>query len=107
MTDQEILIPAALAAGRDPLCWSRQIHGDRAWDPLNDDGDALRLAASLLMSVDIQLTAVVIHWAAPMVKDCRERIVVRIEVPIYTIGYGVAVRLAIVRAAAEIGKENQ
>ena len=107
MTDQEILIPAALAAGRDPLCWSRQIHGDRAWDPLNDDGDALRLAASLLMSVDIQLTMVVIHWAAPMKEDCRQRVFIRIEVPTYTLGYEAATRLAIVRAAAEIGKLSQ
>lgn len=54
MTDRELLELAAKAAGYD-VTWlkdSQFIHGrDDWWDPLTDDGDALRLAVKLHMQV--------------------------------------------------------
>ena len=59
MSDKELLEMAAKAAGIEILDW----YGDRfscrksgqaelfAWNPLTDDGDALRLAVKLYMSV--------------------------------------------------------
>lgn len=56
MTDRELLKLAAKAAGYD-VTWlkdSQFIHdGDDWWDPLTDDGDALRLAVKLHMQVSI------------------------------------------------------
>lgn len=74
------------------------------WNPLTNDSDALHLAVGLLMDVDIGLTCVTINWAAPMADDCRTRVFINIEQPIYTIGIEAATRRAIVRAAAELGK---
>jgi hypothetical protein len=59
MTDRELLTLAAKAA-RIELAWdargayelSRGVSGnERAWNPLTDDGDALRLAVKLSMRV--------------------------------------------------------
>ncbi len=56
MTDRELLEMAAKAAGYD-VTWlkdSQFIHdGDDWWDPLTDDGDALRLAVKLRMQVSV------------------------------------------------------
>ena len=64
MTDRELLELAAKAAGIEMIGWSgmqdafvviregeygRTQHG---WNPLTDDGDALRLAVSLRLSID-------------------------------------------------------
>lgn len=49
MTDRELLELAAKAAG---LPWDRWvIDGDDTWNPLTDDGDALRLAVKLHLTV--------------------------------------------------------
>ena len=62
-----------------------------SWNPLTDDGDALRLAGELLLSVSIDSGYTV-------VIDQRERTT-------YETAHGlVATRRAIVRAAAEIGR---
>ena len=56
-TDRELLELAARAAFPDcaqlsyPLDWVRDCVGD--WNPLADDGDALRLAVSLRMDLNI------------------------------------------------------
>ena len=58
MTDRELLEAAAKAAGIDAW-WTEnyggvfliQHHSPRIWNPLTDDGDALRLAVKLGMSV--------------------------------------------------------
>ena len=57
MSDRELLEKAAKAAGdiNLPLLWVREFDGDltpvnnrgEAWNPLTDDGDALRLAVKL------------------------------------------------------------
>ena len=101
MTDRELLEAAAKAAGIEGE-W--EAHPDyvgvstsgiyiegRAmlWNPLTDDGDALRLAVKLRMDV-VQLSSYV-RATAPDAEDCREY---------YGRDRYAAVRRAIVRAAA-------
>lgn len=108
MTDRELLEFAAKAAGIE-IDWD----GGRAlvvqmfrghlknwvdWDPLTDDGDALRLAVKLRLTIYHDELAVIIkhkryswEWMGEMVsEDGGDR--------------NSATRRAIVRAAAEIGK---
>lgn len=50
MNDRELLEAAAKAAGIEILGWSREtpsVGFETAWNPLTDDGDALRLAVKL------------------------------------------------------------
>ena len=116
MTDRELLELAAKAAGykeygmervyfrhdcefRDEFCV-----GDSTWNPLTDDGDALGLAVKL--RIDVQF--------------CKNMGGEFVEVMAHPVGRGdcmgmaeigeddlAATRRAIVRAAAEIGKEQQ
>ena len=101
MTDKELLELAAKAAGidlvwhgnTDPWCFA-EIGPDIKWNPLTDDGDALRLAVKLQMSLD---TALGQSLAIPLGgKDCVEQ---HADDPL------AATRRAIVRAAAEIGRQ--
>lgn len=92
MTDRELLELAAKAAGR-PV-W--------AWNPLDDDGDALRLAVKLGLLIDCD----------NVLKDVEAVLVMRDHDDQYVRmneRYGddpyAATRRAIVRAAAEIGRE--
>ncbi|NTT95262.1 hypothetical protein [Pseudomonas aeruginosa] len=119
MNDRELLELAALAAGIKARWFRvnqwRQVGGNRMqtgqddvfgthhrkpWNPLTDDGDALRLAVKLGLTVDIDLDeswTEIDYTADYQDKEIRE-------------GHGGgtdpygATRLAIVRAAAEIGK---
>lgn len=57
-TDRELLEAAARAAGMGPLIWGEFNHGTPLvsgaairWNPLTDDGDALRLAVRLHLTV--------------------------------------------------------
>ena len=98
MTDRELLELAAKAAGINLVCKQLLAHGMEVdaffnlfedgrygcWNPLEDDGDALRLAAKLHLWEAVRL-------AHREVSD---------TVDIYA-----ATRRAIVRAAVEIGKE--
>lgn len=101
MTDRELLELAAKAAGIE-LRWhpdgtaysdSRCKDYGGVWNPLTDDGDALRLAATLKMNVDIR-------------DSCAEVVIfVNDGCGVTTAKcYSGATRRAIVRAAAEIGK---
>lgn len=103
LNDTELLELAAKAAGIDVHTIEDAdgvVHWD-GWNPLTDDGDALRLAVKLDMKVYI-------GEAYPYQKDCA-------DYPPHT-GCAVdedeepdpyaATRLAIVRAAAEIGKSK-
>ena len=109
MTDCEMLEMAATAAGID---WfdepaakqGRGLHlkSGRFWNPITDDGDALRLAVKLGLLVSIQheelLGNVEVHISPsgrPQGKFVAE--------PLGTDHYA-ATRRAIVRAAAEIGR---
>lgn len=49
-TDRELLEAAARAAGLNPDYWPRELVYWR-WNPLNDNGDALRLAVTLGIEV--------------------------------------------------------
>lgn len=69
-TDRELLEAAALAAGMGPLIWGEfnpetpLVYGAAIrWNPLTDDGDALRLAVKLGLSVHV-LPAMNLSWAS-------------------------------------------
>jgi hypothetical protein len=98
MTDRELLEQAAKAAGlwdaADPSHGLLKPNGEY-WNPLIDDGDALRLAVKLGMSISGY------HHKNVVI---REGGYFRHVEPITDCPYA-ATRRAIVRAAAEIGKE--
>ena len=99
MTDRELLELAAKAAGELTPSWygnSAYMDGVLSrWNPLTDDGDALRLACTLGLSVDINnafyRTTVIYEFGDDLSED-------------HVSGTAAATRRAIVRAAAEIGK---
>ena len=102
MNDRELLELAAKAAKMESLCWSKQNHGGRAWDPLFDDGDALRLAVKL--GIDLMFGLQMLDGVScmtavfPLADDWEA-----VSEP--TNGnLQAATRYAIVRAAAEIGR---
>jgi hypothetical protein len=99
MTDRELLELAAKAAGIHVRTWDGHsgpmcaidddLHGSM-WMPLSDDGDALRLAVKLSLAVVININGgaiVMSHDASVSFEDA-------------------CTRRAIVRTAAEIGKEK-
>ena len=98
MTDRELLESAAKAAGI-PIEWgwlnenmARRTDTWETFDPLTEDGDALRLAVKLGIHItssptDAWATTLLVNAIEPMLDD-----------------HYAATRRAIVRAAAEIGK---
>ena len=110
MTDRELLQFAAKAAGvrgkyNGIACefyleeWELDPanQGRSWWNPLVDDGDAMRLAVKLGMCVDCVDGSMMVEF---FVKDKIKHI----GIEIYTDDPYAATRRAIVRAAAEIGK---
>jgi len=105
MEDRELLEMAAKAAGYQvdtgfadcPLIFGEDAghDGPREWNPLEDDGDALRLAAGLCLNVLSSEACVVAEDEKGV--ECIEYFYGPED---YTSGW----RRAIVRAAAEIGK---
>jgi hypothetical protein len=95
MTDRELLELAAKAAGRGNQWWMESTWNgpDKDWNPLTDDGDALRLAVlRLRMNVD---------WESADCVWCdNEGETVEGDDPY------AATRRAIVRAAAELGRSK-
>jgi len=99
MTDRELLELAAKAAGIDYYTRAQSggmLTDNGEWNPLTDDGDALRLAAKL--GIDVMHTN--IH--SPQVHAMADYDVACIE-DSATDPYA-ATRRVIVRAAAEIGR---
>lgn len=114
MTDKQLLELAAKAAGYktiqyqdlksngldvrygiDEAIWN----GENYWNPLEDDGDALRLAVDLKLSLYINHAVRVDYYiphGLPQVPLYEP-----LEPDVYA-----ATRRAIVRAAAELGKER-
>ena len=117
MNDRELLKLAAKAAGfgaqnppNNPHCWTESEypkgsgqHGalwnyvgysDTAelWNPLTDDGDALRLAIDLELDVSLGKSGAVVEFGRLQIEELDAS-------DTYA-----AVRRAIVRAAAEIGR---
>ena len=113
MNERELLELAAQAAGRllphgNPALTrpNEELHHDGEqywfwpagdyWNPLTDDGDALRLAAKLEIQVRWRTSAVDAHAGKFSTSEHIE-----------TYGKIKATRRAIVRAAAELGKAMQ
>lgn len=106
MTDKELLEFAAKAAGYDDATWNSEqkciettyLDGFRCWwNPLENDGDALRLAVKLGMSITR-------HRVFDFIRAGNDEAVAQEadkDDPC------AATRRAIVRAAAEIGKERK
>lgn len=100
MTDRELLELAAKANGHvfvDGESWDE----DAGWNPLTDDGDALRLAVKLQMVVDSD-------WNGGANAETHR---ISFDYPEFGFQEGsgrpdpyAATRRAIVRAAAEIGR---
>lgn len=102
-TDRELLELAAKAAGIGPIIEFEDgnlVIGPRMfaryWNPLTDDGDALRLAANLRLDIVFAYDEVCVNWVSK--TDCEY-----FEEP-YGEDRMAATRRAIVRAAAEIGR---
>lgn len=113
ITDSELLELAAKAAGTDVLrgyfgageCWltGKGDYGLMPWKPLEDDGDALRLAKKLFLSIDVGFGCcqIVVSRKGYGIGPALE-VVVNGDLPGATLS-DEAYRRAIVRAAAEIG----
>lgn len=104
MTDRELLELAAKAAGIRVNPWHEKYElllsdfDFEPWNPLTDDGDALRLAVKLELSVYAHSRMInVTHTTMPF----SELEIIEDE----PLDPYAATRRAIVRAAAEIGKE--
>ena len=108
MTDKELLELAAKAAGYearwfgDVFCRDTKLepYPWRGWNPLTDDGDALRLAVKLKIDVVFDFDRVMAVFGSNDGTCVTEYFY---ELPTPTDQYA-ATRRAIVRAAAEIGK---
>jgi hypothetical protein len=105
-TDKKLLELAAKAAGiaikfeythgvKDLDVPPRRTDTWENWNPFNDDGDALRLAVKLGLRIDPLLGATLVYGL-----DCSYRVM---DKDCQNDEYA-ATRLAIVRAAAEIGR---
>ena len=106
MSDRKLLEMAAKAAGiknilwhdSDAGGWVRSLNGHPWWNPLTDDGDALRLAVQLRLQVtpgtyNSEEASAYLSGAA----EANERVHFQQDL-------AAATRRAITRAAAEIGK---
>ena len=100
MTDREMLKLAAKAAGYEVrsdgeggLTIPTRRGASREWNPLTDDGDALRLAVRLHMQVSITT------------ESCRAETLPSLGVRVNDNDEMAATRRAIVRAAAQIGAQ--
>ncbi len=117
MTDKELLQLAAKVSGimirgpatkwiaqgvteLDLLVWNDK-GGDSVWNPLTDDGDALRLAVKLDMDIVFDFDRVMVVFGDAD-ATCITEYFYELPKPTNRID---ATRRAIVRAAAEIGKE--
>jgi hypothetical protein len=117
MSDRELLELAAKAAGME-IEWRKWVIDPKArtlggccfalvgtytyWNPLEDDGDALRLAVQLNLGIrfsfyDSDTTAVFVGGDWDEAPEAVHEL-------FYTHARDVATRRAIVRAAAEIGR---
>ena len=107
-TDKELLELAAKAAGYEPEQHIRTNHqeylrvfnpefgtGNNVFNPLYDDGDALRLAVKLQLNFNWEDFNTIDVWCSDTCKNATEE---------FTNDPYAATRRAIVRAAAHIGE---
>lgn len=112
MTDRELLELAAKAAGMTDAYWSPlddgicvpagEYEGEPThtfWNPLTDDGDALRLAVKLRMNIVVTTHGPSARCEAAPSKWADENCAAGSD-------YEAAARRAIVRAAAAIAKDH-
>jgi hypothetical protein len=111
MTDRELLELAAKAAGHE-LLWTcggipvntptlfEGLGSDQVWNPLLDDGDALRLAVKLGIDIVVSVARPARSAACPPDQIGAEHY---LEEDHNDDPYA-ATRRAVVRAAAEVGK---
>ena len=107
MEDRELLELAAKAAGYEVQLWCSHdskphfelADGTNAWNPLTDDGDALRLAVALDIEIGTE------HRVGVPFKYADHNFQPHCGELAHPDPYA-ATRRAIVRAAAEIGKEK-
>jgi len=98
MTDRELLEDAAKAAGYLPVRWDNDLEGmllrgiQDPWNPLADDGDALRLAVKLGLAIQTTPTE-----SNAFRDDLQDNFVTHNGSDPYA-----ATRRAIVRAAASL-----
>lgn len=107
MSDRELLELAAKAAGIETFRTSAgnlvTDNNGKSWNPLTDDGDALRLAVKLGMLVDIRLSPSANQRGRTLIAPDR------LSSKVYFEDHGdpsIATRRAIVRAAAIIGEKT-
>jgi hypothetical protein len=110
MTDKELLEKAAKAVGYVEWDWlasdgNLNVYNkegrQEAWNPLTDDGDALRLAVKLNMDIVFDFDRVMVVFGDADAACITEYFY---ELPEPTDRYA-ATRKAIVRAAAAIGEQ--
>jgi len=108
MTDRELLEMAAKAAGIE-LCWVPNADGIECpaflgvvpwvwWNPLNNDGDAMRLAVKLNLSMDLFDKEILVGFTSNS-NQCDQ------VKETYSNDPYAATRRCIAIAAAQIGKE--
>jgi hypothetical protein len=104
MTDRELLEAAAKAAGievffdEDGDCYRVKKSGNRHyWNPLTDDGDALRLAVKL---------SIPLNYTRPLMPAPYRDALCNGSAELLGDDPYAATRRAIVRAAAEIGRQT-
>jgi len=111
-TDRELLELAAKAYGIEGKWFAPMrgilLNGGEAfngglWNPLEDDGDALRLAVKLKMNVDLTGASSDIIGARDNGLS-EEMTWLHLSESLYQVDAAESCRRAIVRAAAEIGK---
>lgn len=107
MTDRELLELAAKAAGLslshcDDSVWDDERADYVGWNPLTDDGDAFRLAVKLWATIGQASIDDGHHWFITVAHDDIDG---EIWEPIEDDPCA-ATRRSIVRAAAEIGKQE-
>ena len=116
-TDRELLELAATAAGVGLISWTNmydacdEIGGrfitqprGEPWNPLEDDGDALRLGAALRLHILHNDPGDSVLWVSAVLNKRNIHGVVEFQDEVQR---AVATRRAIVRAAAAIGKAGK
>ena len=100
MNDRKLLELAAKAAGIEIKHWLGSEPYSPTWNPLTDDGDALRLAVKLHMCLDtfdVDEEEHTVAWKT-LSNECREN---------HNGDPYAATRRAIVSSAAEIGRQME
>jgi len=94
--------------GRD-VWWIPDLSRYASWNPIDDDGDALRLSVRLRLSVDHNHTADQQRWVSADRNGCEGCYspVSCVEDEFDEQDRSAATRLAIVRAAAAIGEKME